>query len=373
MAGLFENTSILGMKLANRFVRSATWEGLADKEGHVTARFTEMMVELAREKVGLIISSFASVSPAGRSGPRQLAVYDDTFLPGLKEMVRAVHAAGGKIALQIAHGGCLALSKLTGVEAIGPSEREKNGHPLCRSASREDIDGIISSFIQAAARAKEAGFDAVQIHAAHGYLLSQFLSPAFNRRTDEYGGSLENRARILLEVVQWIRKVVGPDYPLLVKLNSEDFLEGGLTCEEAVEVAVMLERASINAIELSGGTLDSPKKLSPVRPVNPQSEEDEAYYREAVSQFKQRLTIPLMLVGGIRSLAVAKRLVQGNAADYISLSRPFVCEPGLVNRWQKGDQRISACISCNGCFVPALEGRGISCTAKAGKKEAGKP
>lgn len=361
MAELFEETTIRGMKLANRFVRSATWEGMADEEGHVTPRLIEALVALAKGEVGLIISSYTFVSPVGWAGLRQMAAYDDRFLPGLRQMAGAVHAAGGKIALQVAHGGCFSLPELSGLQPVGPSVLEKEGQPVCREASAQDLAEMVSAFTGAALRAKAAGFDAVQIHAAHGYLLSQFLSPAYNKRTDAYGGSLENRARLLLEVVQSIRTAVGDDYPLLVKLNSEDFLEDGLTRQDAVEVAVILERASIDAVELSGGTLDS-KKLSPVRRGALKSREDEGYFREAAAQFKQRLGIPVLLVGGIRSYEVAQELLESGAADYISLSRPLICEPGLVARWRKGDRGASLCISCNGCFVPGMEGRGVYCT-----------
>jgi 2,4-dienoyl-CoA reductase-like NADH-dependent reductase (Old Yellow Enzyme family) len=243
-----------------------------------------MMVELARGEVGLIISSHTFVSPEGQAGPGQLAAYADRFLPGLRDMVGAVHAAGGKIALQMAHGGCRANSELSGLEPIGPSAAEKNGRPTCRPAGREDIANVVFAFAQAAYRAKQAGFDAVQIHAAHGFLLSQFLAPAFNKRTDEYGGELKNRARLLLKVVRSIR--------------------------EAVEVSGMLEKASIDAIEFSGGTMNSPEKFLPVRPGKLKTPEQEVYYRKAARLYKQKVTMPLILVGGIRSFGVAEEFVR---------------------------------------------------------------
>ncbi len=368
MAELFECTSISGMRLANRFVRSATWEGLADQDGAVTPRLIEMMVELARGEVGLIISSHAFVSPEGQAGPGQLAAYADRFLPGLGDMVKAVQAAGGKIALQLAHGGCRANSGLSGLESIGPSAVDKNGRPTCRPAGREDIANLVFAFAQAAYRAKQAGFDAVQIHAAHGFLLSQFLSPAFNKRTDEYGGELQNRARLLLQVVRSIREAVGPEYPVLIKINSEDFLDEGMTCPEAVEVSGMLEQASIDAIEFSGGTANSPEKFLPVRPGKLKTPAQEVYYRKAARLYKQKATIPLILVGGIRSLGVAEELVREATADYISMSRPLICEPGLVKRWREGDRRKAACVSDNACFAPAFDGRGIYCVTLAKKR-----
>jgi 2,4-dienoyl-CoA reductase-like NADH-dependent reductase (Old Yellow Enzyme family) len=363
MAELFEHTSIGSMSLPNRFVRSATWEGLADKDGSVTSRLIEMMTELVKGEVGLIISSYAFVSPEGQTSLGQLAVYDDRLLPGLRDMAHAVHEAGGKMALQLVHGGCSSNPELSGLESVGPSVLS-----TCRQAGMEDISAIISAFARAAGRAKQAGFDAVQLHAAHGFLLSQFLSPAFNKRNDEYGGKLGNRARLVLEVVRSVRETVGPEYPILVKLNSEDFLEGGMTREEALQVAGMLGNASVNAIELSGGTVASPEKFTPVRPGFLKTPEQEVYYREAATLYKQKITIPLMLVGGIRSYGVAEALVQNGIADYISMSRPLICEPSLIKRWRMGDRRASECVSDNACFAPASDGRGVYCVTMAKKR-----
>jgi 2,4-dienoyl-CoA reductase-like NADH-dependent reductase (Old Yellow Enzyme family) len=368
MTALFEGTSINGMKLANRFVRSATWEGLANEHGAVTPRLTEMMVELARGEVGLIISGYVFVSPEGQSSPRQLAAYDDRFLPGLRDIVKGVHAVGGKIVLQLVHGGCMANAALSGLEPVGPSAVEKDGKTICRMMAKEDIARIVSAFARAAGKAKQTAFDAVQIHAAHGFLLSQFLSPVFNKRTDEYGGDLTNRARLLLEVVRSIRETVGTAYPILIKINSEDFLEGGMSIAEAVEVSGWLEKASIDAIEFSGGTPSSPEKFSPVRPGKLKTPEQEVYYRKAARLYKQKVTIPLILVGGIRSYEVAEELVQDDTADYISMSRPFICEPGLVKRWREGDRRKAECVSDNACFGPALDGTGIYCVTMAKKR-----
>ena len=369
---LFESTSINGMNLANRFVRSATWEGLADKGG-VTEKLTGMMVELARGGVGLIISGFAFVRPDGQSLPGQMAVYDDRFVPGIRDMAAAVHSAGGKIALQLVHGGCNANSSLTGLEPVGPSEVQKEGQIACHSGGKKDITAIVTAFAHAAGRAKEAGLDAIQIHAAHGFLLSQFLSPAYNKRTDEYGGSLENRARFLLEVVKSVRKEVGHKYPVLVKLNSEDFLEGGLARDEAIRVSGMLAKGSVDAIELSGGTMASPINFIPPRPGSLPTPDKEVFYREAAKVYKQKVSIPLILVGGIRSYEVAERLVRDGMTDYISLSRPLICEPGLVKRWREGDRRKSECVYDNACLAPAADGTGVYCVTMAKKRsKAGK-
>jgi 2,4-dienoyl-CoA reductase-like NADH-dependent reductase (Old Yellow Enzyme family) len=254
------------------------------------------------------------------------------------------------------------------LEPIGPSAVEKDGQPICRPVGREDIANVVSAFARAADRAKQAGFDAVQIHAAHGFLLSQFLSPAFNKRTDKYGVELKNRARLLLKVVRSVREAVGPEYPILVKINSEDFLEGGMSCAEAVEVSGLLEKASIDAIEFSGGTMDSPEKLVPVRPGGLKTPEQEVYYRKAARLYKQQVTIPLIMVGGIRSCGVTEELVRDGTADYISMSRPLICEPGLIKRWREGDRRKAECVSDNACFAPAFDGRGLYCVTMAQKR-----
>ena len=359
MAGLFEKTEINGMVLRNRFVRSATWEGMADEEGFCTPPLKEIMTGLAEGGVGLIVSSHAFIRTDGQAGPRQLGIYKDELVPALREAVDAVHDKGAKCALQLAHAGYFANAKLTGQTPLAASNVEEFAQSPRREMAAEDIRSFVESFAQAAARAVQAGFDAVQIHAAHGYLLSQFLSPRFNLREDEYGGPVENRARFLLEVLQAIRSEVGPSFPILVKMNSDDGLDGGLTVEDSLKVGAMLREAGIDAIELSGGTVVS-GKFSPSRE-GIKSQDREAYFKDAAKSFKRSLDVPMMLVGGIRSLETAERLIDEGFADYVSLCRPLIREPGLVKRWESGDRRKAACISDNRCFEPARAGVGIYC------------
>jgi 2,4-dienoyl-CoA reductase-like NADH-dependent reductase (Old Yellow Enzyme family) len=193
---LFEKTRIKGLTLPNRFIRSATWEGMAAEEGSCTRRLMDTMVQLAQGGIGLIMTGHTYVTTEGQASLRQLGVYSDDLVPGLAQMTAAVHAAGGKIVLQLAHAGCQAHEALTGQEAVGPSVLHTDNGPMGREMTHEEIRRVVDAFGQGAVRAAKAGFDGVQIHAAHGYLLSQFLSPFFNRRNDEYGGSLENRHRI---------------------------------------------------------------------------------------------------------------------------------------------------------------------------------
>jgi 2,4-dienoyl-CoA reductase-like NADH-dependent reductase (Old Yellow Enzyme family) len=369
MSKLFETTKINEMQLFNRFVRSATWEGMAAEDGACTPRLIELIGGLAEGGVGLIITSHAYIRPDGQARPRQLGIYKDDLIDGLRGMTRRVHKHGSKIALQITHAGFFANVKLTGQRPKAPSQVDGFARSPRQEMTPAEIQDIVEAFSQAARRAKEANFDGVQIHAAHGYLLSQFLSPAFNKRTDRYGGTVENRARFLLEVLQILRATLGPDFPILVKINSQDFLGGGLTAEDSLQVAAMLQEKRIGAIELSGGTIVS-GDLSPSRR-GITSEQKEAYFRHAAKAFKDRLHVPLILVGGIRSFQVAERLVDEKYADYISMSRPFIREPALVSRWASGDLRRATCLSDNQCFTPARSGEGIYCVVEKKGKEQG--
>lgn len=361
MSKLLGITHIKSMTLANRFVRSATWEGMADNDGFCTPKLIGLMKRLAEGGVGLIITGLAFVTREGRAAPWQMGAEGDLFLSGLKEMTDTVHRADGKIALQIAHGGCYSATQLTGQEALAPSTHESGVIPRCREMTVAEIGQVVAAFGESAALAKKAGYDGVQIHAAHGYLLSQFLSPYFNKRNDAYGGSIENRARIVLETLQSVRQAVGTGFPILIKINSEDFVDGGVTVDEMLRVAALLEQAGIDAIEMSGGTVYASGAYSALRAAALDTPEKEVFYREAAARYKEKIGVPLMLVGGIRSYAVAEKLITDGLADYISLSRPLIREPALINRWKSGDLKKSTCISDNACLGPALKGEGLYC------------
>jgi len=366
MNKLFETIRMGGLALRNRFVFSATWDGCADEKGFCTQRNIDMLLERARGGVGLIITGMAYVKADAKAAPWQLAVYGDEFVSGLAEMAQAVHNEQGKVVLQLAHGGCYALPALTGVEASGASANDSDKFPPCRQMSVQEIGEVVNAFGMAAGRAKKAGFDGVQLHAAHGYLLNQFLSPYFNKRTDNYGGSIENRARIVLEAFQAVRNEVGDEYPVFVKINSEDFVEGGLTVAEMLQVCAMLEKAGVDAIEMSGGTIYASGAYSSCRVGALDSPEKEVYYQDAAVSYKERIGTPLILVGGIRSFGVAEHLISSGVADCISICRPFIREPDLINRWKAGDTAPPTCVYCNGCFGPGIKGKGVQCIAGEG-------
>ena len=369
MPELFETTHINGMIIKNRFVRSATWEGMAKDDGTCTGKLIDLMSQLAKGGVGLIITGHAYIQKTGKAGPWQLGIYEDRLIPKLREMTNAVHDNDGTIILQLAHAGMYANTGIPSDTALAPSAISGYRKSPVQEMTLQDIEELVKDFGLAAERAKMAGFDGVQIHAAHGYLLSQFLSPAYNIRKDKYGGSLENRVAVLIEVLKSIRKRVGKTYPVLIKMNTQDFLEGGLELNDSIKAAAMLEKAGIDAIELSGGTIASGKK-GPIR-TGIVSEKNEAYFKDAAFAFKEKIDLPIMLVGGIRSFFLARQLVNDNIADYISMSRPFIREPDLIKRWKAGDHNKAACLSDSKCFIPAMNGKGIYCVMEKKKLRKG--
>jgi 2,4-dienoyl-CoA reductase-like NADH-dependent reductase (Old Yellow Enzyme family) len=363
-ATLFESTILNGMTLANRFVRSATWEGLATADGSATREMAALYAALATAGLGLIISGHAFVDVRGRLGLRQLGAHADSLVPSLAGLAAAVHDARGAIALQISHAGLVAGNVEGGPDdPLGPSDPPAGSGLRGRAMTLEEAATVPAAFARAAARVRAAGFDAVQIHAAHGYLLSEFLSPFFNERSDEYGGGAPQRARLVSEVVAAVRAAVGPDYPVLIKLNSEDFLPGGATVADLLVTAAALQAAGVDAIELSGGTSLSGDYRS-VRTGAALRGRRTAYYEAAAQALRPNLTVPLILVGGVRTVAEAERIVAEGVADYVSLSRPLICEPDLIARWKRGDRRASRCRSCNECFNRGFRGEGVTCAER---------
>ncbi len=382
MATLFETTRLKSVELGNRLVRSATHEGLADEQGAPSDRLFELYGRLARGGVGLIITGYASVSPEGASPyPGQLAMDRDDLVPRFRALVEHVHAQGARIALQLAHCGRQTRPEVTGHPAIAPSP-VRNGmlSGVPQQMSEADMERVLQAFAQAARRAREAGFDAVQLHGAHGYLINQFLCPHTNRRTDCWGGSLEDRMRFVVELYDRCRAAVGPDYPLLIKINVEDRMSGGLRLDEGVEIAVQLGALGFDALELSCGI--SEDGISTMRGDLPVdvflSEWDEfrsapwwlrlfvrwfgrwwfrpppmiqAFNRPAAARIRQRSRVPLLLVGGLTDPAAMEQIVQSGDADYISLCRALVAEPHFPRTLRDGRREPSKCIHCNLCLA----------------------
>jgi 2,4-dienoyl-CoA reductase-like NADH-dependent reductase (Old Yellow Enzyme family) len=359
---IFDATTINGLTLANRLVRSATWEGLGAPDGRVTEPVLEIYKRLAAGGVGLIITGYLSVRQDGRQHDTQLAVDRDETIPGLAELASVVHEHGGKVVGQIVHCGGQADRRATGgLDPVAPSAVASPGYPeVPRELTPAGIQELVSCFALAAGRLRDAGFDGVQLHGAHGYLLAQFLSPVRNLRRDDYGGAIDRRARFAREVYAAVRAEVGPDWPVMIKLNAHDFLDGSTTEADSTVLAAALGEAGIDAIEVSGGTGGSGKLGAARR--NIETEHDEAYFLPQARAIRQAAPgVPLMLVGGLRSYDKVEAVLASGEADYIAMSRPLIREPDLPARWAAGDRRRAACVSCSGCFVPAAKGEGIRC------------
>ncbi len=370
MEKLFDETIINGLTLKNRLVRSATWEGMCEDDGRPTSKLADYYRQLAVGGVGLIISGYTFVRPEGKQLPGKMGIHTDDFATDMKNLTEAVHTAGGKICIQLVHAGGQTDSATAGRQPLAPSAVQVDQFSEIPAAmSLQEINEVVDAFAQGACRAKEYGFDAVQLHGAHGYLINQFLSPLTNQRSDAYGGSIENRSRFLMEVYNSVREAVGPDFPVMIKLNATDFLEGGLQRNDALYAAKALSLSGIDAIEVSGGTPASGEH-SPAR-MKINKLEKEAYHLSLARQIKESVDCPVMAVGGFRSREVAEDALASGAVDYISMARPFIREPDLANRWQQGDRSKVKCISCNGCFGPGIKEGGIYCVVEKKEQEEG--
>ena len=352
MSVLFEPKNIGKMEVRNRFVRSATAEGVADEAGLINDKLLHYMyTELAEGGVGLIITGHAYVQPNGRCSSNQMGIYRDDLVPGLRELSSAVHRASPdcRIAMQIAHAGRQAARRSVS-EPVAPSVVTDTSTGITpREMTEAEIEECMKSFADAAERVKLAGFDAVQLHGAHGYLISSFNSPHTNVRTDKWGGNLENRMRFLIETYRSVRTKVGNDYPVLVKLNAADFLDGGIEIDESVQIATALSEEGIDAIEISGGMYESYRGKGAVR-MRIRKPKQEAYFLSYAERMKEVVgDVPVILVGGIRSVPVMEKIIGEGKADFISLCRPLIREPDLPSKIRDGKEKAD-CISCNGCM-----------------------
>lgn len=337
---MFDELHIGPLRARNRLVRAATYEALATDDGHLTPELVAIYEQLADGGVGTIITSYAFVTRDEQPNPRMLGLYDDAFVPEYHQLAAAMHERGAAIVAQIVYGGSSTKLKPPSARILGPSAiaNPKTGIvPV--EATPADLHDLACAFADAAARAQAAGFDGVELHAAHGYLLSQFLNPLLNRRTDEYGGPIEGRVRILLEVVDAVRARVGDDFPLLVKLNSFDGVEGGLTEDDSRTAAKLLVQRGASAIEASG----------PWRVCRTRDFHGEPFFADYAQRLARELDAPVILTGGNRSLSAMERLAREDGIAAFGLCRSLICEPDLPNRWRTEPYAAPRCVSCNRC------------------------
>ena len=355
MSLLFSPGKIGSLILPNRIIRSATAEKLADDTtGFPLPKLQDIWVELSRGGTGLIITGHMYVHTSGKCHPEMTGIHNDHVVPYLSKIVSSVHREGGKIAVQLNHGG-MKCNKESVKDPIAPSSISDDKLNLFgREMSTGEIEMMINAFAQAARRAKDAGFDAVQVHAAHGYLVNQFNSPFSNHREDEWGGNTVRRTRFLREVIHAIREEVGPSFPVFIKFGVVDSVENGLTLAESSSIISMFSVMGLDAIEVSCGIGESSSKKGI------KNESKEAYFRQFSRLAKSQSNLPVILVGGLRSKKIMENVLECRDADFVSLSRPLINNPYLPVQFQSNIIEKSGCISSNNCW-PINDGEGIAC------------
>lgn len=352
MKEIFQETKIGKLSLKNRLIRSSVWMKAATINGHITDDIISTYRELADGGTALIFTGYAYISAAEQPNPKMLGIYDDTFIDEYTKLTDMVHNKGSKIAMQIVFGGSQSHHpESNSMDILAPSAIENRSSGIMpREASKEDIQKIITQFGEAALRVKKSGFDGVQIHGAHGYFLNSFLTPYYNKRSDEYNGDIHDRARIIYQVYTEIRRQVGDDFPVMIKLNHDDFMgEDGLQIQDSIEVFKRLDEMGMDLFEVSGACESSKDGMLPAM-TKIASKEKQSYFQNGAAEIAQVLKAPVVVVGGNRNTTLLQNILEETQIEYFSLARPLLCEPDLVNKWQKNREYKPKCVSCNKCW-----------------------
>jgi 2,4-dienoyl-CoA reductase-like NADH-dependent reductase (Old Yellow Enzyme family) len=341
MSLLFEPHEFAGIKVRNRFVRSATVNNLTNEGNRITPGLWKLYTDLARGGVGLIMAGVWRPKREWYAGHYfQQPCLD---MPGIEDEIRAlveeVHRLGAAFVPQISP------PFMINGKRVGGSSADVSIVP--GPLDEHDIADIGNAYCDAGRVIRGAGCDGVQLHCCHNDVLSRMISPSFNQRTDQYGGSAENRARLVLELVRELKEGAGEDFPVMIKVNASDFREGGMTMVDAAEIASLLASGGICAIEPSSGGAGA--SYTPSGPIA-KDEWHEGYLIEHAARIKEAVHVPIMVVGGMRNLNMMEEVVASGKGDLISMCRPFIREPDLINRWLSGDISPSQCDSCDGCL-----------------------
>ncbi|HTX87564.1 MAG TPA: NADH:flavin oxidoreductase [Bacteroidales bacterium] len=379
-SALFRPGSIGPLKLRNRTLRSAAFEGMCP--GHLVSRdLIDYHRSVGAGEIGMTTVAYASVSRSGLSFPHQLWLRKEA-VPGLKELTEAVHGEGAAAGIQIGHCGLMAKRSVTGGYCLAPSGRfNLYGPTWPRTLKKNEIREIVLDFGEAVNLARESGFDSVEVHAGHGYLISQFLSPWTNRRKDEYGGSFENRSRFLTEVIREVMKQAGSDIAVTVKMNLRDGFRGGMEMDESLEVAKLLEKEGVHALVLSGGFVSRApmyvmRGRMPVEVMSHYMKErwlkpfirwfgemlihpepfSEGYFLEDALKVRQAVNLPLIYVGGMISLEKMEEVL-GKGFEFIQLARALVHDPMFIRKIHAGELTRSGCNHANYCIAVMYSGK----------------
>ena len=333
---IFDETNLKYLKLKNRIFRGAVGDQ-SFKDGKISEEGFKLYAQLSKNEVGTIFTGYTMVSDYLQNDNYHTFRLDkDEYIPEFKKLVDLVHKNGANFLMQLAHIGMNTVSKSEIIYAPSSLPIPEQNR-FSKEMTKEDILRIENDFAKAALRAKKAGFDGVEIHGAHFYLISEFLSPLFNKRTDEYGGSDENRARFLLEIITKVREKVGKEYIVGLKINSEDGDKNGITEEGFIKICQMAEAAGVDYIQVSGVRWFKERINNPI-------------YADIGSKLSEKLKIPVMIIGGARNVDELNEILNKSKIQFIGMARPLICEYDLIKRWKNGDTKKSKCISCNTCL-----------------------
>ncbi len=365
MKTLFDPIRIGSLILKNRCIRSATWEGIAEPSGHINDAVMDLYQDLANGGAAALITGYAFVLKAEQPSPKMFGAYDDTFIDTYKPLTRMVHDRDTKIILQLVYGGSFTFFDTENREIWGPSAvTNKLSGITPREMTAENIQTLVNAFGDAARRAMVSGFDGVEIHAGHSYLLNQFLSPFFNQRDDAYGGDSERRSQIIFDVFENIRKKTAADYPVLIKLNCSDFMgTRGFTFAECLSLCKQLDQRGISGIEISGGPVFRPPKTDKETTYTVSLPATDSYFSAYAAEIARHIDTPVILVGGNRSVQTMETLLAETDITCFAFSRPLLSEPDLINKWAIDKTVTPRCTSCGQCFT--LDGNSCILNRKA--------
>jgi len=366
---LFEKSELKGMRSSNRLVMSAAADPDVTSEGRITDGQIERMSKIAEGGVGLLIMGAATVHPRGQSSDHSTLITTDDCIPFFKKLTSRIHETDTKIALELTHSGlwCSPYQEKHGWSApvaslIPPipyiTDRGLTGG--YKEATEEEILEIVDAYGQAARRARESGFDAVELHGAHDSLLAQFASPLTNRREDRWGGSTEDRIRIHHEALKAIRKAAEDDFPVLIKIGVEDAVPDGLEFDEGKRICAYLSSWGYDALEVSQNLMGSSWDKTPLR-TKINKIEKEGYFRPWCREINSLVEAATIMQGGMRSFELAEEVISKGEADLVGMCRPLIKEPGLINDWMKGDYHRATCVSCNKCAEGLVTGQPLKC------------
>lgn len=357
----FSPGRIGNMTLKNRLVMPSMVRNYGDTQGLVTKRYIDHISSIAKGGVGMMVLEASYVSPEGKGFVNELGIHSDTVIPGFRKLAAAAHAHGAKIGVQIYHAGRQASSKVSGKPSVAPSPiPEPTVQEMPHELTVSEIKRLVQAFGAAAGRAKKAGLDFVEIHGAHGYLITQFLSPFSNHRTDEYGGSFEKRLKFGTEVYQAVRAAVGDDFPILMRLSGEEMVSGGLKIQDTVKIAKFFELLGVNALHISVGNYASYARGYMIPPMAM----EDGLLLHLASAVKKAVKIPVIAVGKMRTPQIVEKTIKGGTADFVAIGRTLLADPEWPNKVREGRlNEINKCIACNqGCISRLFEQKDVWCT-----------